>query len=176
MTIRRDDEKKELTISIDALATREEIREKLLVDLINEDCGQKTRYFVENCASGERIYLERPARLNKGCDFIIYVENLIVHKNGNDKPIAHVDLFSDLVGKKNALSTTEYEILLDSIKDVFECRPYVTCASKTANLPAVVGWSYELLLKIIRWFFAEQDITYWAYTGREMLFNKIKSV
>ncbi|MBI3051538.1 hypothetical protein HYY74_03705 [Candidatus Woesearchaeota archaeon] len=31
------------------------------------------------------------------------------------------------------------------------------------------GLSVEALLKILKWLFIEQDITYWNYDGREML-------
>ena len=31
------------------------------------------------------------------------------------------------------------------------------------------GLTLEMLLKILKWLFIEQDITYWNYDGRQML-------
>ena len=31
------------------------------------------------------------------------------------------------------------------------------------------GFPVEMLLKILKWLFIEQDITYWNYDGRKML-------
>lgn len=36
------------------------------------------------------------------------------------------------------------------------------------------GMSVEMLLKVLKWLFIEQDITYWNYDGREMLRRAIK--
>ena len=38
--------------------------------------------------------------LNKGCDFVVYVEDLILWKNGNDRPPKHDDVLDDLHQKK----------------------------------------------------------------------------
>ena len=38
------------------------------------------------------------------------------------------------------------------------------------------GKSVELILKVIKWFFIEQDITYWNYSGRNMLMNGIREI
>jgi hypothetical protein len=39
---------------------------------------------------GNRIYLERPGRLNEGCDFVVYIENIYLWNNGNDRPPSHM--------------------------------------------------------------------------------------
>jgi hypothetical protein len=35
---------------------------------------------------------------------------------------------------------------------------------------------FEMLLKILKWLFIEQDITYWNYDGRQMLKMAIEQV
>ena len=173
MAIRKDD-RIEKELDIDHISSREEARKHLLVTYALEDCHIKTRYYVETFDNGKRIYIERPARLNKGCDFIVYAENIIICKNGNDKAPSHKDVLHDLSQKKDALTSEQYDELLNAIKCIYELKPYLEAVQHVNSLPHVdVGWSYELLLKLLRWLFVEQDITYWADEGRKMLYDKI---
>lgn len=174
MTI-REDESIELNLtSIDNITDRSELRRLMLNTFIIENCKTKYRYFVETLIDGNRIYIERPGRLNKGCDFVIYVENLLLFGNGNDKYPKHDDFLDDLKIKKKLLRTNQYNLLLDAIHDIYQLRTYQSAFNKIKDLPNKQGWSYELLLKLVRWFFIEQDITYWSKSGREMLYNEIK--
>ena len=34
----------------------------------------------------------------------------------------------------------------------------------------------ETILKLIKWLFIEQDITYWNFSGRNMLYKGLKSI
>lgn len=174
MTI-RNDKSIEKTISVDKICTREANRRYLLELFIREDCKTKLRYYVESIDNNKRIYIERPGRLNKGCDFVIYVEDLFKYQNGNDKAPKHNNLFDDLQEKKNKLTQEEFEKLKIAITKIFELKPFSDAFAYTNTL-LQIGWSYELVLKLVRWFFIEQDITYWARTGREMLFNVINDL
>ena len=80
------------TLNVDNL-TRHQIRSKVLRtwDSQTPASGQH-RYNVEECTDGSKIYLLRPANLNKGCDFVIVSENFLKFKNGNDKPPKHKDV------------------------------------------------------------------------------------
>ncbi len=175
MTIRNDDSIIINLQSIDDINDRKELREFLLQLFIIEECKTKYRYLVETLSDGKKIYIERPGRLNKGCDFVIYVEDLIVYQNTNDKPPKHDNLFEDLRIKKSKLTQPEYNLLLDAIDLIYRLNTYVNAYNILANLPPAQGWSYELILKLVRWFFIEQDITYWSKSGREMLYNGIMS-
>jgi len=174
MTIRAD-ESVEIGISVDHFRTREDVRKYLLELFIEEDCKTKLRYYVETLSCGKRIYIERPGRLNKGCDFVIYAEDFIKWKNGNDKPPKHDDLLDDLRNKRKILSNEQFETLKLAIKDIYELKPYSDAIGRVTNLPKL-DWSCELILKLVRWFFIEQDVTYWARSGREMLFNGINDI
>ena len=131
--------------------------------------------FVETLADGKRIYIERPGRLNKGCDFVIYVEDLIKWQNGNDKAPSHNDLLEDLQLKKDNLPPNDYGKLIQAITDIHDLKTFEQSYSNVKGLPCH-GWPYELTLKLVRWFFIEQDLTYWAGQGRGMLYNAIKEV
>jgi hypothetical protein len=113
--------------------------------------------------------------LNKGCYFVIYVENFLCYKNGNDKPPKHKDLLDDLKAKKQSLSKKDYVLLMNSVEKIYNLQSAKDAISLTKKLPTQ-GWNYELLLKLLRWFFIEQDITYWAKSGRDMLYSVIKKI
>ena len=173
MTVRQDDSIEDF-INVDSFRDRAAVRRMLLTKFIDENCKTKRRYYVETIDTTS-IYIERPGQLNKGCDFVIYVENLIQWKNGNDKPPAHDDLLADLREKKANLNANEFNRLLAAIRDIYELKPFHVAIAHTVNLPSI-GWDYELILKLTRWFFIEQDITYWAKSGRDMLFETIQNL
>lgn len=173
MTIRKDDSIESTLLYIDTIRDKAKLRERLLSIFIQEDCHTKLRYFVEILSDGKRIYIERPGRLNKGCDFAIYVEDLLLHKNNNDKCPKHSDLLEDLSAKKNNMTSNHYSLLLEAIEDIYNLNPYENAIARLKNIPDNIGWSFELVLKLTRWFFIEQDITYWAKSGRKMLYDVI---
>lgn len=175
MTIRPDNSIPITLANLDQFSNKTEIREYLLNQWIIETPTTKYRYFVETLSNGNRIYLERPGRLNKGCDFVIFIENHILFNNGNDKPPKHDFILDDLRVKKQSLSNQEYQNLILSITDVFNCVSVNNALSRLQN-QQLTGESYELVLKVSKWFFIEQDITYWAKSGRQMLFDAIIAI
>ncbi len=141
----------------------------------NKELTSKYKYFVEKLSSGQRVYLTRPVPLNKGFDFIIHVENCIF-SNGKDNP-RHDDIISDLKFKKKKMSQ-EYEILLKALQEVFECKdPDAIYLKYKESLDALkCGLSAELILKVVKWLFIEQDIRYWNWSGRNMFMSGIRNV
>ncbi len=176
MTIRQDSSKEIVISSTDNVRDRAELRKLMLCTFITEDCKTKYRYIVETLTDGTKIYIERPGRLNKGCDFVIYVENLSCYKNGNDIPPRHDDLLDDLRNKKNYLSPSQFATLIEAIKDIYGLQSFNAAIAPLTSFPSNNDWSYELILKLVRWFFIEQDITYWANSGRTMLWNEIQKI
>lgn len=175
MTIRPDNSIPIILANIEQFNNRADIRDFLLNQWRQEASQTKYRYFVETLQNGNQIYLERPGRLNKGCDFIIFIENHLLFKNGNDKPPRHDFILNDLRLKKQNLSNQDYQNLILSITDIYDCGTVNNAVSRLLN-QNTVGETYELILKVTRWFFIEQDITYWSGQGRSMLFNKILNV
>lgn len=171
MTIRNDN-RIEKYLNIDNINDIAMLRKKMLMTYVDEDCGVKIRYYVEKLHSGKNIYIERPAALNKGCDFKIYVEDLFLWKNGNDYPPSHDDAIQDIRLKKEKLYRYQYNELLKAITAIYCAEPFDNAINKIMMLPHF-GWDYDLLLKLLRWFFIEQDITYWSGEGRDMLYGEI---
>jgi len=175
MTIRDDNSININLYNIDTYTSRTDIRNYLLEVMKAEMPQTKYRYFVEQLNNGNRIYLERPGRLNKGCDFVIYIENHILYNNRNDKPPKHDFLLDDLRLKKENLNNDEWAIFINSIELIYNLNSFETSSENIQELPNI-GETYELILKLSRWFFIEQDITYWSKSGREMLFNAILDI
>lgn len=174
MTIRIDD-RQEKTLDVDNIHSRKELRKFILTTYVEEDCNAKLRYYVETLENGKRIYIERPAQLNKGCDFVVFVEDFILYQNGNDKPPKHDDVLEDLREKKHTLTMDQYEQLKLAIESIYNLEQYNNTIQYTQTLPPV-GWDYEVLLKLLRWLFIEQDVTYWSGSGRNMLYSAISSI
>ena len=169
----REDTVIELSISIDQFIDKAAIRNYLLQQWIAENPGTKYRYFVDKLADGSRIYLFRPARLNKGCDFVIHVENLFLFQNGNDKPPSFKDLLNDFAHKSKTLTEAQCESLMDAIQIIYDVGTYQIAIQHLQGVPET-GLTFEIILKLLKWFFAEQDLTYWSGAGRAMLLERIK--
>lgn len=157
--------------------TRNEVRRRVVEKFFEEIPGtgsgndqSKYIYYVENLANGGQVYLERPANLHNGFDFLINVSNeTFLTAKGNAKHYpAHDHLFIDLKSKKDE-NPTKYTQLYEMIQLVYDCHEI----SKNIQLNFETGYSVEMLLKVIKWFFIEQDIRYWNYSGRAMFMSGV---
>ena len=127
-----------------------------------------TRYkYVVEYANGKKIYLLRPTRLNKGMDFQVHAEDFRKFKNGKDRPPSHKDIFEDLKLKK-VENSKNFSKLMELINKVWNCEE-PDDVIKNVVLNFKEGASVEMILKILKWLFIEQDMTYWNYDGRGML-------
>ena len=155
------------------LNSREELRNETVNKFLSEKAGYwkegvkhvtRYRYYVENIKDGRKIYLLRPTYLNKGIDFQVWVEKM---DGENDKRPSHQDIFKDLEIKKKE-NSKDFLVLIKAIGDVWNCQEPDEVL-KNRKMDFKKGFSAELLLKILKWLFIEQDITYWNYDGRGML-------
>lgn len=159
--------------------TRRQVRERVVREFLNEESGtgnkeltSKYIYTVETLANGQRLVLTRPAYLNKVFDFVIRVEGVNFGEGKGrrrDNPTL-MDIVQDLETKREANSTL-YKQLFESIQQTFEC--HNVSPETYSNMNFQVGYPVELILKVIKWFFIEQDITYWNFSGRSMLMSKV---
>lgn len=133
------------------------------------------KYFVETTDGGRRIFLRRPARLNKGFDFTVSVENYGFGGRIKDTP-RHEDILSDLEDKCTRFPNFR-DTLFVAIERIYHCddpNEVIKENDKLKLLPPN-GLPIDLTLKIIKWFFIEQDITYWNWSGRTMFFEAVKN-
>ncbi|MBI2096763.1 MAG: DNA adenine methylase [Candidatus Sungbacteria bacterium] len=173
-----------LTIKLDVITDNHEYdRNKLRKLAINEfakevagkgkgELSTKYKYVVEDSRSGNRVYITRPAFNKLGFDFLIHVENC-TFSNGKDNP-KHEDLANDIKNKVLQHKKMSKDILKE-LEKVYECSEpdAMVDYKRYDNLP---GLPMDLVLKTAKWFFIEQDIRYWNYSGRNMLMDGLRKV
>ncbi len=150
---------------------RAEVRRQLVRRWLRElpgtvDLKHTYLYDVEQLSDGSRIYLSRPTRLNKGMDFVIYCENFTKWKKGTSRPPSHRDLFAEIlvICGRSHRHCRELRGALDRIW---------ICEAPEKVLGALQllkdDLQTERALKLAKWMFIEQDLTYWTESGRWML-------
>lgn len=159
--------------------TRNEVRMRVVNKLSEEtpgtgngDGASRYIYYVETLASGDRVYLQRPANLHNGFDFLVCVENANYAEPGHrarNYP-KHEDLGADLQIKK-AQNPTEYKRLYALLQKVFDCHD--VSDEEMQGFTFEGGLAVDHILKAIKWLFIEQDIRYWNYSGRNMTWGLV---
>jgi hypothetical protein len=157
-----------VNLNIDNL-NRAQIRSKLLKVWESELPGSgQYRYNVEQCADDSKIYLLRPANLNKGCDFKIISENFKKWKNGNDKAPKHDDVF-ELIRNVLSEDLSLKDDIVSTLESIYNCKNTCDVFFEYPRLLATQECKAERALKLLKWMWIEQDITYWTGEGRQML-------
>jgi hypothetical protein len=159
--------------------SREKLRKAIVNAFLSEKGGYwkngvkhvtRFKYFVETLKGGRRLFLLRPTYLNKGIDFQVWVERF---DGKNDKRPSHQDIFKDLEIKKRE-NSRDLPKLIEAIKRVWNCEEPNSVLNDLKSAKFKKGLPVEMLLKILKWLFIEQDITYWNYDGRGMLMGAIE--
>ena len=137
------------------------------------ELASRYTYYVETLKDGSRIYLRRPASLHNGFDFVVCIENFNFNINGRKRNYPkHTDLIEDLRLKKSK-EPKSYNTLYKHIEKIYMCKPL---KENDYNIAFKYGYSAELILKALKWLFIEQDIRYWNYSGRDMLWKAINEI
>lgn len=154
-------------------------RKEVVMGFLDERAGTgkgslATKYkYVVARLEGKEIYLQRPAQFNNGFDFTLNVSDMNFNPQGRrtTRP-THNNIIDDLKLKKHE-NIELYRKLKTEIDLIFYCQE-----SKVnwATIQFESGLSTPILLTCIKWLFLEQDITYWNYSGRAMLFGAIEEV
>lgn len=166
-------------------ANREGLRRELIGMFLNEEPGEdryelasRNRYIVKHIGD-KTIYLQRPALFNNGFDFTLNVSNInfnigYFNEKGNQKRSttrpSHVHILDDLHGKKEE-NPELYILFKRQIDRIYNCEIPETLVFKFAS-----GYNSEIILECLKWLFAEQDITYWHYSGRSMFYDAINEI
>lgn len=160
---------------------RNSVRMRVVEELSKEKAGagkgelaSRYTYYVECLADGRRVYLRRPAALHNGFDFVVCVENINFNPNGRRRcNPTHQDILEDLRSKK-AENPREYLKLLHLIEAIYKCKDIDFSTGNLLQFRA--GYSSDLILAVLKWLFIEQDIRYWNYSGRDMLWKAIQDI
>ena len=91
----------------------------------------------------------------------------------------HDSIFYPLSLIKN-ISITDFDLFQVAIDKIYFCEVPTNLLQQSQfqslNNKYIDGVEYETLLKVIKWLFIEQDITYWNFTGRKMFYDGLKNV
>lgn len=171
--------KHEVNFSFSNEGTRNEVRMRVIQKLAKEepgtgngDAASKYIYYVETLKDGNKVYLQRPANLHNGFDFLVCVENANYAESGKrvrNYP-KHEDFGADLEKKKNE-NPEMYSKLYDLLRKVFDCHD--VSSEEMESLHFETGYAVDHILKAIKWLFIEQDIRYWNYSGRNMTWGLV---
>lgn len=140
----------------------------------DEDCS-RYRYIVERYET-YRIVLNRPTGLNKGFDFTVNIDGMYFKKKRRYQNPSHNDIIESLRYVKNHYENEKYDLIKGIINNLFECKNVSFDSLQNINFIDGDGTNrpIAILLLAVKWLFIEQDITYWNWSGRYMLFNKLK--
>ena len=170
---------KTINWNLPRINSRNELRKYVVLKFMEEMAGKGTgelatryRYNVETFKDGRKLYLIRPAFKKVGFDFQIWMENWA--NSNKDKMPRHEDIVQDLQKKKQE-NEKYFNILYDAINKIFICEDddRILNRIKIKKVSFSKGEKTEVLLKILKWMFIEQDIRYWNYSGRLKLKNLI---
>ena len=170
---------KRIVKPFDNSGSRNDVRKRIVNCFLLETPGRgkgslvsKYNYIVRICLNGNKIVLTRPANLKNGFDFLIRVEGINFNKGKGrirDYP-KHDDIFDDLKNKKKE-SPVSYRRLYSTIKEIFDCKNVPDEIFERFNFKT--GYEPDMVTHVIKWFFIEQDIRYWNYSGRNMFMSGI---
>ena len=140
-----------------------------------DDCSAY-RYMVETF-NHYSVVLNRPVGLNKGFDFTVNIDGMKFKKKRTYSYPSHQNIVDILQAVKNA-NPIQYQSVALEIRNIYNC--------SSPNLQNVAGITFldytntprpiEIILLAIRWLFVEQDITYWNWSGRNMLFSSLQNL
>lgn len=172
----------EITHSFSNKGTRQDVRMRVVNQLSLETPGtgngsnaSKYIYYVETLNSGDRIYLLRPANLHNGFDFLVCVENTNYEAEGKRRRNypKHSDIAADLQQKKQE-NPQMYQRLYDVLLKTYNCNDIDN--EELDNIKFETGLPVDHVVKVMKWFFIEQDIRYWNYSGRAMTWSIVPSI
>lgn len=157
------------------------IRREIINLFLDEEPGNgrgadssRYHYIVEEF-DDYNIELHRPAGLNKGFDFTVHITGMHFKKRIRYTNPSHGDIILALHDVKNHYSKSEYRLISQQIENIY--------CDNDFNLHAISRMSFcdcdgelrpiAIILFAIKWLFIEQDITYWNWSGRNMLMEKL---
>jgi len=148
-----------------------------IVDLFKEEKAgsgtgnnsTRTIYCVEKI-SDEIIFLKRPAVLNNGFDFEIHTKTKQFGSRIKTMP-RHKDII-ELLKQLKVDDLKIFQKTKEIINEIYHCNEENICTIKYK----INNIEIETILKLIKWLFLEQDVTYWHFSGRKMFYDGLANV
>ena len=168
-------------IEIKGPTGRDEIVRKIINTFIDTESqqrgkGVKFRYPVESLASvNKQLFIFRPGGLNKwNFDYKVEVSEELGLGRGT-----HKEIILDFHNKKQE-NPQEFSVLSQALTTIYDCSEndvdQLLKIYSSLETSFQTGARVEILLKVVKWMFIMEDIVYWNYRGRAMLYNALKEV
>jgi len=163
------------SIEIKGSLARHKIVKKVVNAFIKTEYRKKGkgvvfRYPVENLPDGQVLYIARPG-LKKNFDFKVEVPEELGLGRGTHKEI--VAAFND----KKKENPQKFGTLLEALTKIYDCSEndveQVLQSYLDLQTSFQKGVKVDVLLKVVKWMFIMEDIVYWDYKGRAMLYNAL---
>lgn len=168
-------EYKKITIT----GNREQLRDKLIRVFLDEKPGSGTGelrslyvYEVEIFPDGNKVFLYRPSKFNNGFSFEVHISGININKY--NKTLLTINRVIEDLENKKIDNPKIYSQMLPIIDKIYKCEDL-----PNININEILfstGLNTANLLAAIKWLFIEQDIVYWNYSGRALLFDRIMKV
>ncbi len=159
-------------ISNDSTENRNNLRKIILNEFLKENpwtwiwkLVSKYLYIVEKLNNWWKICLRRPANLKNGFDFLILYPDSNINKWSRLKDAPSFDNILKII-QENIKNIDFKNSFLEKIKLIYECK----------NIDNFYSNEEEIILKISKWLFIEQDIRYWNYSGRDKFYLEIQKI
>lgn len=161
-------------LSNDRTSVRKEMVTLFLDEVAGTGNGDKTskyNYIVESYLQ-YKIIIKRPGLLNKGFDFGIDIEGIKFknkHNNGFHIP-SHSDIF-DILNQVKIKYPNDYSKVKSALLKLFNLEDIDSTKFEHMYFADYLNNQHPvyIVLLAIKWLFIEQDITYWNWSGRNML-------
>lgn len=160
---------------------RKSVRREIINVFLDEEPGNgrgedssRYHYIVEEF-DDYNIELHRPAGLNKGFDFTVHITGMYFKKSMRYTIPSHRDIILALHDVKNHYTKSEYQLIIGQIQNIFYDNVFDVYPIKNIEFRDYEGElrPIAIILFAIKWLFIEQDITYWNWSGRNMLMNAL---
>ena len=160
---------------------RKSVRQEIINVFLDEEPGNgrgedssRYHYIVEEF-DDYNIELHRPAGLNKGFDFTVHIIGMYFKKSMRYTTPSHRDIILALQDAKNHYTKSEYQLIIEQIQNIFYDNDFDVYPIKNMEFRDYEGElrPIAIILFAIKWLFIEQDITYWNWSGRNMLMNAL---
>lgn len=156
---------------------RHEIVQKVVNTFIGSEWSDRGKgiqfwYPVENLADGSQLFIIRPGGLRSKWNFDFKVNIEPEYKLGKG---THNEVTLDFQNKKLE-APEKYPDLLRGLTEIYECNnavDQVVQEIQSLGTSFHTGADVKILLKVVKWMFIMEDIVYWNYQGRTMLYSHL---
>ena len=123
------------------------------------------------------ILLKRPVPLNKGFDFTVNITGMFFKKQRRYSNPSHSDIIEALTYLRD-VDSSGYATAIKALSEIYSCQAYDRESVRNLYFVDYDKNSHpiEIILLATKWLFVEQDVHYWNWSGRAMLWSTLSNI